>query len=219
MKQISLLLLVCTIGLFVSCNKNNNEEKKDRLEAVDLGLSVKWASWNVGASSKYELGSFFAWGEITPKTNFTKDGYRFGTNLPDGYTKYNDTDKKRQLDIEDDAAHAVMGGSWRMPTFAEVRELIDKCSWKWVDEINEQGKLVRGFEVTGSTQNSIFIPMGESNTDNHTDGAAYMSSTIEHKLLTDEDYSSVRGLYLMKNEVTVFWMMRFRGNQVRAVCK
>lgn len=127
-----------------------------------------------------------------------------------------DIDKKLH---EGDAAHAVMGGSWRMPTFAEVRELIDKCSWKWVDEINEQGKLVRGFEVTGSTQNSIFIPMGESNTDNHTDGAAYMSSTIEHKLLTDEDYSSVRGLYLMKNEVTVFWMMRFRGNQVRAVCK
>ena len=205
--------------IVVSCERQNGkpQEEKDILEAVDLGLNVKWASQNVGANSKYAMGSYFGWGEISPKTHFKADEYRFGTNKPNGYTKYNDVDNKKKLDLEDDAAHSVMGGNWRMPTYAEIEELIENCAWKWVDEMDDSGRHIKGFTVTGTTRNSIFIPMGNQDDVNNRDGAAYMSSNIEHSLVTDNDYCAVRGLYLENNRQNVFWGLRFQGRQIRAV--
>ena len=119
---------------------------------VDLGLpsGVKWASFNVGSTAPEDYGSYFSWGETEPKENYSPDTYKLG---PEPFTKYNDTDKKVYLDSEDDAATAMYGDGWRTPAAAEVRELMDKCTWSWTT-ING----IKGQKVTGPNGNSIFLP-------------------------------------------------------------
>ena len=113
------------------------------VEAVDLGLSVKWASCNVGANSPEEYGDYFAWGEIAPKDSYTVDN-----SLTSGKI-IGDISGNPQYD----AATANWGGSWRLPTFDEIRELNLKCSWEWVTQNG-----VDGMRVTGPNGNSIFLP-------------------------------------------------------------
>ena len=108
--------------------------------AVDLGLSVKWATCNLGASSPEQPGDFYAWGETTPKAKFgSMEGYKWSYAEKSSYgdeillfSKYNSqsnqgkVDNKSKLDIEDDAARAKLGGKWRMPTKKEFQELIER---------------------------------------------------------------------------------------------
>lgn len=130
-------------------------------EYVDLGLSVKWATCNVGASSPSDYGSYFAWGEITPKSEYTWGNLRYcADNKGDTFTKYNteskygNVDNKTCLEPGDDAARANWGGSWRMPTDAEWKELKQKCTWVWTEH---GGK--KGYKVTSNINgNSIFLP-------------------------------------------------------------
>ena len=93
--------------------------------AVDLGLSVKWASLNVGASSIEDIGDEYAWGEIEPRTTYGPENYQ-----------YYDITWGEYIDIgedisgtEYDAAHVIWGGGWRMPTKKEMEELLTKCTW------------------------------------------------------------------------------------------
>ena len=93
---------------------------------VDLGLSVKWATCNVGATKPEQSGSYFAWGETESRSYFDTDIYKWGW----GYiTKYNDEDDLTELELSDDAAHVKWGGNWRMPTRAEFDELLTNCVW------------------------------------------------------------------------------------------
>lgn len=78
---------------------------------LDLPSGLKWGLCNIGAKSPEDYGNFYAWGEKTTKTEFSDATYTV--------TKYNATDKKTVLDIEDDVAHASLQGSWRMPTNTE----------------------------------------------------------------------------------------------------
>lgn len=127
--------------------------------AIDLGLSVLWAATNVGANSPEQFGDFFAWGETTPKTNYTWDTYRWCAGASDDLKKYNcesgygTVDNKAVLDLEDDAAHAKLGGVWRMPTSVEMDELKEKCHW-----MHMAYRGVQGYKVTGPNGNSIFLP-------------------------------------------------------------
>ena len=129
-------------------------------EAVDLGLSVKWASFNVGASSPEGFGKYFAWGETEPKTKYDWSTYKWCNGSYNSLTKYNinsnygAVDGKTVLDISDDAARANWGGSWRIPTYSEWKELITNCEWTWTTQDG-----VNGYEVTSRTNgNSIFLP-------------------------------------------------------------
>ena len=127
--------------------------------AVDLGLSVYWASCNIGADSPEENGTLFAWAETEEKSRYGWSNYKYCKN-GDKYkiTKYSSkVDKKNIVDPEDDAAHVNWGGGWRMPTSKEVRELFDKCIWKWT-EVNG----IPGYMVTGPNGNSIFLPVTSS---------------------------------------------------------
>ena len=132
-------------------------------EWVDLGVGVKWATCNVGASKPEDYGSYFAWGETTPKSEYSWENYKF-RDTGDTYfnlifSKYNTesnrgtTDNKKMLDMSDDAARANWGGTWRMPTFAEMTKLRTECDWKWT---SQGGK--NGYKVTGKNGNSIFLP-------------------------------------------------------------
>ena len=94
-------------------------------EYVDLGLSVKWATCNVGADSPEEYGYHFAWGETSPKTTYNWSTYKYCNGDEYSMTKYCDdsfgtVDNKTTLELSDDAARVNWGGKWRMPTRAEI---------------------------------------------------------------------------------------------------
>lgn len=129
--------------------------------AVDLGLSVYWATSNIGAEKPEEYGDYYAWGETEAKSNYSWLTYKWGTSSTN-LTKYNTNssygtvDKKLYLDPGDDVAHVKLGGKWRMPTLAEWGELCEKCTWTWTDNYNGTG--VKGTIVTSSNGNRIFLP-------------------------------------------------------------
>ena len=114
---------------------------------VDLGLSVCWAGWNVGATSPEGYGNYYAWGETTTKSNYTQSSYQYfdGSN----YVNIGSNISGTQYDV----ARAQWGGSWRMPTKAEFQELKERCTWTWTTYNN-----VNGYKVTGPNGNSIFLP-------------------------------------------------------------
>ena len=122
-------------------------------EYVDLGLpsGTKWATKNLGATKPSDYGDYYAWGETTPKGEYTWDTYKWGPK--DALTKYNDTDRKEILDPEDDAATATLGASWRMPNEDEILELERKCTWTWTTLSG-----VKGYRVKGPNGKSIFLP-------------------------------------------------------------
>ena len=129
-------------------------------EYVDLGLSVKWATCNVGASKPEEYGDYFAWGETQPKDYYDWSTYKWCNGSYNTLTKYNNSssygtvDNKTVLDKTDDAAAVNWGGSWRMPTMAEQGELCEQCTWTWTTQNG-----VNGYKVTSKKNgNSIFLP-------------------------------------------------------------
>ena len=114
-------------------------------EYVDLGLSVKWATCNVGAENPWDYGDYFAWGETEVKEEYTEDNsitYKIEMSEISGNPEY-------------DAARSKWGGTWRMPAHDETLELLEECTWEWVEE---QG--VPGYKVTGLNGNTIFLPAG-----------------------------------------------------------
>ena len=130
-------------------------------EGVDLGLSVKWASVNIGANKPEEYGDYFAWGETEPKKKYDYSTYKWLQGKYYTLTKYNTDydygnviDNKIVLDKEDDAAVANWGGSWRMPTLTECIELNENCVWT---PITQNG--VKGYQIKSKKNgNSIFLP-------------------------------------------------------------
>ena len=110
---------------------------------VDLGLSVLWATCNVGALNPSDYGNYYAWGEIATKSSYTEENSK--------------TYKKRMLDISGkflyDAATYNWSSCWRMPTRDEFDELVEKCNWQWMSYGSH-----KGYMVTGLNGNSIFLP-------------------------------------------------------------
>jgi hypothetical protein len=184
---------------------------------VDLGLSVKWATCNVGADSPEDYGDYFAWGETSPKSTYNWSTYKWGDY--ENFTKYNtksgfDTvDNKNQLDLSDDAARANWGGSWRMPTHDEFMELIEKCSWTWTTQNG-----VKGYKVTSKTNgNSLFLPAA---------GYRYGSSLLSagsygyywSSSLYSDDPDYARCVYFYSSCVDWHYTYRCFGHSVRPVC-
>lgn len=136
-------------------------------EYVDLGLSVVWATCNVGASRPSDSGLFFAWGELTAKSEYTWATYTFltkGTNKDNAkFSKYifdgnsDASDNLKQLEATDDVAGVLWSGGWRMPTKEEFEELISNCTWKWIKVEGVGGYAVYS-RKTGFENKSIFLP-------------------------------------------------------------
>jgi len=125
-------------------------------QEVDLGLSVNWAGWNVGASSPEQYGGYYAWGETEEKSDYSMETYKYWVDSDgDGYSDYGEfTNIGTDISgTQYDVARQKWGGSWRMPTKAEIDELTSKCKWTWY-----QYKGVNGYKVTGPNGNSIFLP-------------------------------------------------------------
>lgn len=147
---------------------SGQEGPSTNYEYVDLGLSVKWATCNVGATKPEEYGDYFAWGEIETKTDYSWYTYKWCNGSYGTQTKYNinsnygTVDNRTTLDPEDDVAHVKWGGSWRMPSYEELSELRNNCTWTWYSSGNSEFGGVAGFKVTsnieGYTDRFIFLP-------------------------------------------------------------
>ncbi len=126
-------------------------------EYVDLGLpsGTLWATCNIGADSPELFGHYFAWGETSPKDDYSWETYAHGTE--NNITKYNGLDGRTKLELKDDAARVNWGGTWRMPTAQEIQELLENCTWQW-GEYNNTG--VSGCIGTSKvdTTKQIFLP-------------------------------------------------------------
>ena len=183
-------------------------------EWVDLGLSVKWATCNVGANAPEEYGDYFAWGETSPKEEYTTQTYQYWTDY-DGDGSWDSGEFADLGDISGnpqyDAATANWGGAWRMPTKAEQQELLNNCTWEWTT-LNG----VNGQRVTGPNGNSIFLPAagyryGTSSCNVGSYGL-YWSST---PYWGNDDNAC--GLTFGSGFYYWFWSNRFDGQSVRPV--
>ena len=181
---------------------------------VDLGLSVKWATKNVGASSPSDYGDYFAWGETETKSSYDWDncfdcldstGDSWGTYKIGGKTSISPTSGH-------DAARENWGSTWRMPTNAEFEELLKKCTWTWTSQGGHYGYLV----TSKTNGNSIFLPAAGDRCDRDSDGVgkdgAYWSSTLSSSLS-----SHARHLYFSSSSHRMNYYFRCNGLSVRPV--
>ena len=195
---------------------------------IDLGLSVKWATCNVGASKPEEYGDYFAWGETLPKSYYDCSTYKWCNGSEFSLTKYcNDyfeynygyngfTDYKQDLDLSDDAARANWGGSWRMPTKAEQNELREQCTWIWTTQNG-----VYGYKVTsnklGYANKSIFLPAAGYRYDSTLDRAGRVGCYWSSLLYTAMPFKAW-SFDFSSDQVGWSDPSRYFGLSVRPVC-
>ena len=186
-------------------------------EYVDLGLSVKWATCNIGANKPEEYGDYFAWGETQPKSTYDWSTYKWCNGSSNTLIKYctssscGTIDNKTILDVSDDAAHVNWGDSWRMPTKAEQDELRNNCIWTLTTQNG-----VNGYKVTSkSNGKSIFLPAAGYCSDRPFKGSYgyYWSSS-----LGTGSPSYACALYFYSSYVEWYNMYRYYGYPVRPVC-
>lgn len=141
--------------------------------AVDLGFTTKdgyklyWATCNLGASSPEERGDYYAWGETSPRSTYNWAAYKWCRGSASALTKYCPSgmsdfwygsdfpDNKTVLDLADDAAHANLGGNWRMPTVSECLYLYARVTWTTL--YGKEGVKIMS-PIEGYTDRWIFIP-------------------------------------------------------------
>lgn len=187
-------------------------------EAVDLGLSVKWASCNVGAESPEDYGGYYAWGETKEKSNYTASTYKYARDL-DGDGEYHDNESN-WINIGSnisgtsyDVAHVKWGGSWRMPTLSEIQELCNKCSWEWTS-VNG----VSGRKVTGPNGNSIFLPAAGYRYGTEVDDRGSLGYCWSGTL-NEDDSGFAYGLHFSSGNHYRNYTDRVSGHTVRPVTK
>ena len=173
---------------------------------VDLGLNVCWAGWNVGATSPEGYGNYYAWGETTTKSDYSKSSYQYingsdyvniGSNISG--TRY-------------DVARSQWGGSWRLPTKAEMKELKNRCTWSWTTY-----KGVPGYKVTGPNGNSIFLPAAGYRDGTELGGRGYLGSYWSGTLNGSNSLNAYY-LYFSSSDHYVSSYYRWSGHTVRPGC-
>lgn len=130
---------------FITTAKTEEGELLEQI--VDLGLSVKWAAWNIGAAKPEEHGKYYAWGEVEEKNDYSLNTYKYYQDS--SYINIGNEICGTSYDV----AHATWGDGWRLPTLAEIQELLSECFWLWTELHG-----TRGYRVTGPNGKSIFLP-------------------------------------------------------------
>lgn len=224
----SLLLMLCF--MFAACSSDldpNDDIIQEPTgivqghEYVDLGLSVYWATCNVGANSPEDFGGYYAWGETEEKSDYSEDTYKYAVDS-DRNGSYNFWEEWISIGsnisgTQYDVAHVKWGGTWRMPTLNEIKELMYNCSWKWTKYNGVKGQL-----VTGRNGNSIFLPAAGGRPGTSVDevgSLGYYWSATEHS----SDYHMVYGLGFSNDgcwwDHSSYWTHSYIGHTVRPVTK
>ena len=230
-KAFPMVAILLMLAMFGSCQKDDEvifvgngstsgtTGTENGYAYVDLGLSVKWATCNVGANNPEDYGDYFAWGEVEPKDYYDWSTYKYCNGSSKSLTKYNTSssygivDNNTQLELSDDAARANWGGSWRMPTDAEWTELYEQCTWTWTTQNGVYGR-----KVTSKTNgSSIFLPAAGIRYDSLLDDAGrfgdYWSSSLYADYPNDAWY-----VYFDFGNVSRDGSYRCYGRSVRPVC-
>ena len=212
-----LLVLVCLVAqfTFIRCSKGDDRPIDAKQTSaptgninghdyVDLGLSVKWGTCNVGASTPGDYGCYYAWGETEPKATYTKENCKtYEQNIGDisGNPEY-------------DAARAKWGYSWRIPTKAEFQELQDNCTWMWTIY---EGK--NGYKITSKKNgNSIFLPASGYRYGKLLANAGHIGHSWSSAPYESFAYSSYR-LYFYNGYHGFYWFYRSYGRTIRPVAE
>ena len=183
---------------------------------VDLGLSVKWATCNVGANNPSDYGGYYAWGETRTKSNYDSSTYKWlkGSIVTKYCTNpsFGNFDNKTVLDKEDDAVYMNWGGNWHMPTKEQFEELQKGCVWTVVTINGQKGCLVK----SKKNSRTIFLPAAGSRTHVGISVGAngyYWSSSLDIE-------SPSSAILFQFYGGTNFWSYYSRevGHSVRAVC-
>ncbi|MBR5511824.1 MAG: hypothetical protein IKU50_06405 [Bacteroidaceae bacterium] len=180
-----------------------NSDTLNGHEWVNLGLSVKWATCNIGATNPEDYGDYFSWGNIEPsETYIKKTCATWNKNISDfsGNPKY-------------DAATANWGDGWRMPTKAEMQELRKECTWEWTTINN-----TNGYKVTGINGNSIFLPAaGYYNAEriSNSNENGYYWTTTPYEYNNQESCK----LDFYESFPNLLWYNRYFGLSIRPVSK
>ncbi len=209
--------------------------------AVDMALSVKWASCNLGSDFPDIPGDYYAWGEKSSRKSYgyrdyrltNKDYYSRGdrvlqTNgLP--FLKYNmDGDGLFALEAMDDPATLSLGAPWRLPTRNEFQELLDNCEWQWVENIGRtlnnnpsDEPCLNGYRVTSKANgNHIFLPAAGVNFNESEYESVLMPTFGRYGAYWARDLRSTKiasGLLFGKSEIKVTAFYREKGLCVRPV--
>lgn len=194
-------------------------------KSVDLGLSVKWATCNVGANKPEEYGDYYAWGETEPKDFYFWDTYKYCDGTYNSLTKYTDSaygkdgfiDNKSVLDPEDDVAHVKWGGNWRIPTKEELEELRTKCTWTSTTLNGVKGYSVTS-NVDGYTDRSIFLPATGMRIRQWTLNTDTIGRFWGNSIVTGDDYDAVYLDFDFSRGPGRFSIIRCLGQCVRPVC-
>ena len=181
--------------------------------AVDLALpsGVLWADKNIGASTPYEDGLYFSWGNVIGHTG--DDGYDFGTANDGPYASTPGAELTGNIPTNTtyDAARHNMGAPWRMPTVGEFQELNAQCDSEWTDEDGVAGRRFTS-RING---NSIFFPAS-----GYRNGAGLYDRGSNGNYWSASLYSQTYGYRLYFHSGGVFPAYhdyRFNGFSVRAV--
>lgn len=166
------------------------------IDGVDMGLSVKWRNTNLGAEIPFQDGDFYAWGETEPKESYTWASYKWCDGQIFTFTKYNSgeyygpvVDNKSELDPEDDAARVKLGGKWRMPTAAEVQELVDTQSnpdYYWFFEYNNPYEKPYTQVIYLVNGNSLIFPYSGAKNDEESEQGNTLSAGVFWTSTLDE---------------------------------
>ena len=166
---------------------DDTPEQEEKMELVDLGLSVKWANKNLGAKTAERPGYFLSWGELNPKIDYLFDRYEFYNQSIRSYQNIGTDISSTQYD----AAYSHLGDKYRMPTKAEMQELLDRCTIT-----NETLNGVDGFRIMGPNGNSIFMPASGYK---YLEAVKYTSDNSQNKKCgfywTSEAYNSGTSAY------------------------
>ena len=151
--------------------------------AVDMGVSVAWATCNLGADDPTQVGYRYKWGELGSCRNDSEELYDFYVGEGEEYSKYNSTDKKTVLDPEDDAATFELGTGWRIPTSDEWKELVVNCTSESWEEDN-----VHGVKLTSKINGQmLFFKFSDKN--------CFWGSTLRRVSIDGYKYASHCGVF------------------------
>ena len=177
------------------------------LELVDMGNGVKWATLNVGAQISSDYGDRYAWGEKTVKSYYYEDTYTYYSN---GYENIGSDISGSSRDV----AHTKWGGTWRMPTNAEMNWLVDNCTWTWGSVDGQPGYTVTS-NVEGYEDKQIFLPaagyQSKSFYEQINTGCYYWTSAV------DSANGFSKNLYGSSTEKNTDKIERYLGLSVRPV--
>ena len=217
----SVIIGICLFASSCSGERENSplpeSETSTSVNAVDMGVSVKWADKNIGATRPEVYGGYYAWGETWKKSEYSWFTYDFSNDDNGGeFWKYNTRESYGYVDSlvileeQDDVARLLLGKNWRIPTAEEWQELIDNCSWEW-------GKLnnINGMYITASNGNTIFLPAAGHKYDGlryYYEGSNcdYWSASLNAEY--PKEAYGMRNGYMHKD-------YRYNGFSIRAVCK